>query len=185
MKIIVGLGNPGKEYENTRHNAGFDAIDLVAREMNVSFTQEKFNATLASFNYQQEKIILVKPLTYMNNSGIAVRAIVDFYKLDLNDLLIVHDDLDLAINRIRIRKKGSAGGQKGMASIQSHLNTQEINRIRIGIDKNPLIPIVDYVLGRVAKEDRDKYQNSLQHTSDAIIYFFKHPIDEVMNRFNL
>ncbi len=184
MKLIVGLGNPGKKYEKTRHNAGFEAIDLVAKKCQLGFTQEKFNAEIASGNIQGEKVLLMKPLTYMNNSGEAVIQAMNFYKIDTKDILVLHDDLDLPIGKIRIRMQGSAGGQKGMASIQRHVHAQDIARIRIGIDKSPIIPVVDYVLGKVPKEERGEYDKALEHAAMAAVSFIDNPIEIVMNRFN-
>ena len=116
-RLIVGLGNPGKEYEHTRHNAGFEVIDLLLKELNLKLDEHKFNADYTIYRYNGEKIILMKPLTYMNLSGNAVRELVNFYDIDIEDIIVIHDDLDLPVGKIRIRKSGSGGGQKGMGNI--------------------------------------------------------------------
>ncbi|SJZ45100.1 aminoacyl-tRNA hydrolase [Anaerorhabdus furcosa] len=184
MKLIVGLGNPGKEYEHTRHNAGFDVMDELAKLCHTSIDQKKFNALVAQVRVGSEQVILMKPQTYMNASGEAVIQAVNFYKIDPKDILVIHDDLDLPIGKLRLRTQGSSGGQKGMQSIMNHLHTQEIQRIRVGIDKNPLIPVVDYVLGKIPKESRQDYEASLQKAAEAAYMSINHEFSEVMNRHN-
>ncbi|MFV0480226.1 MAG: aminoacyl-tRNA hydrolase [Anaerorhabdus sp.] len=184
MKIIIGLGNPGGKYEKTRHNAGFEAIECLAKKCGTTFQQEKFNAEIAEFSQNGEKVLLMKPLTYMNASGEALIQAMKFYKVEVKDILVMHDDLDLPVGKIRIRYQGSAGGQKGMLSIQQHLHTQEIGRIRIGIDKSPIIPVVDYVLGKVPSEEREQYNEAIEKAAEAALYFLSHSIVDVMNRFN-
>ncbi|CAM4124386.1 aminoacyl-tRNA hydrolase [Erysipelothrix inopinata] len=149
MKVIVGLGNPGKEYEKTRHNAGFMVVDGLADKLNIDINTKKHKALIGVGHYQGQKIMLVKPQTYMNLSGETVGEIVRYYDLDLDDLLIVSDDLDSEIGVIRIRLKGSSGGQNGIKSIINHLGTQEFNRLKIGIGKSSIIKTVDYVLGKM------------------------------------
>lgn len=184
MKLIVGLGNIGKEYENTRHNAGFMVVDKLAERLKVDFNQTKFNATLASTNYRGEKVIIMKPNTYMNLSGEAVLACVNFYKIDIDDILIIHDDLDLPVGSVRIRMQGSAGGQKGMNNIINLLHNNNIKRIRMGIDKNPQIPVVDYVLGKFTPEERPKFEEACKWASEAAEAFIAQPFMEVMNKYN-
>lgn len=184
MKLIVGLGNPGTQYANTRHNVGWMAIDELAKSCEVEFTQKKFNAELASFTTRNEKIILMKPLTYMNLSGEAVLACVNYYKIDTKDILIIHDDMDLPVGTTRIRSKGSSGGQKGMQNIIELLHTQDIARIRIGIGKDKLIPVVDYVLGKVREEDKEVFDKSIETAVKAAKMFFKSEIELVMSRYN-
>ncbi len=184
MKLIVGLGNPGLKYENTRHNCGFMAIDEVSKELGVSINQQKFKSLIAVFKYKNEQVILMKPQTYMNLSGEAVLQASNYYKIDPKDILVLHDDLDIPVGKIRIRMQGSAGGQKGMANIISLLSTQEIPRIRIGIDKDKNIPTVDYVLGKVKKEDIKAFEESIHKAAKASIAFLDKPIEKVMNEFN-
>ena len=157
MKLIVGLGNPGLKYENTRHNCGFMVLDKLARDLNVDINQNKFKSLISVFKYKDEQVILMKPQTYMNLSGEAVVLAVNYYKINMEDILIVHDDLDLPVGKLRIRKQGSGGGQKGMKNIIDLLHTNEISRIRVGIDHDERIPVVDYVLGKVKKEDLDDF----------------------------
>lgn len=184
MKIIIGLGNPGKEYENTRHNAGFDVLNKVSKKLQIPLNQDKFKAKIGSGSYKGEKILLVEPQTYMNLSGDSVQQIVNFYKSELNELLIIFDDMDLEVGSIRLRFKGSAGGQKGMKHILSVLGSDDVARIRVGIGKDERIPVVDYVLGKVKKEDRENYEKAIDLASDAIIYSITHSFQDTMSSFN-
>lgn len=149
MKVIIGLGNPGKSYENTRHNAGFLTIDMVARALGVSITTQKFKSLIGETFIKGEKVILVKPQTYMNLSGEAVRRVLDYYDLDASDIMVITDDLDLPVGTLRIREKGSSGGQKGIQDIIDQLGTQNFLRLRIGIGNDKRIPTKDYVLGKI------------------------------------
>lgn len=184
MKLIVGLGNPGLKYENTRHNCGFMVLDKLADILNVQINQSKFKSLICTFKYKDEQVMLMKPQTYMNLSGEAVILAVNYYKIDKEDILIVHDDLDLPVGKLRIRKQGSSGGQKGMQSIINLLNTNEISRIRIGIDHDKRIPVADYVLGKVKKEDLDDFNESIDEASKACKDFLDMSIDMVMNKYN-
>ena len=185
MKLIVGLGNPGKEYENTRHNAGFDVIDILANNLGISISQKKFNALLGSTTINGEKVLLMKPQTFMNLSGQSVIQAVTFYKIDIKDILIIHDDLDLPVGKVRIRAKGSSGGQNGMKNIINHLKTQEFARIRVGIGHETKNNVIDYVLKKVSKEDLPAYNESLTKAGTAAKFFINNPIDLVMNRYNI
>lgn len=184
MKLIVGLGNPGKKYENTRHNTGFAVIDRVLAKQNIELDKNKFNADYTVINRNGEKIYFLKPLTYMNLSGEAVVPFMKYFDIDIKDLLVVHDDLDLPVGKIRLRKSGSCGGQNGMRNIIDLSGDSNIKRIRVGIGKDPLIPVVDYVLGKTKKEDLGLYNQSLDKASDAIIYWLDHDFDRVMSNFN-
>lgn len=148
MKIIVGLGNPGKQYEKTRHNVGFMVLDAVSRHYKEPIASSKFNSLIAEFFVNGEKIILVKPQTYMNLSGNAVEAILNYYQASEEDLFVIYDDLDLEVGSLRLREKGSSGGQNGIKHIIAKLDTQAIKRLRIGIGNNKRIPTADYVLGK-------------------------------------
>ena len=188
MKLIVGLGNPGKEYEKTRHNSGWLAIDLLAKSLGVNISSEKWNALLGNCNVNGEKVILMKPLTYMNLSGSAVAQAVNFYHIEPQDILVLHDDMDLPTGSLRIRKNGSAGGQKGMKNIIDCLKTSEIARIRIGVghssqgdhDKVP-----DWVLSPVPKAEMAEFQNALDYASQAAEAWISQPMDRVMNKYNI
>ncbi len=152
MKIIVGLGNPGRMYAKTRHNAGFLALDRLADELGIDVSVKKFKALIGEGFYQGEKVILVKPQTFMNLSGEAVGALMSYYKCDLDDMLVISDDLDLPLGSVRIKAKGSSGGQRGIESIIQHLKSSNFHRLRIGIGKSDVIPVVDYVLGKIEPE---------------------------------
>ncbi len=184
MKLIVGLGNPGREYEHTRHNAGFETMDEIAKNVSASITQKKFKALIDKVNLHGESVLLMKPQTYMNNSGEALRAAMDFYHIEPKDLIVIYDDLDLPVGKLRLRQKGSAGGHNGIKSIIAHIKTQEFDRIRVGIDKDARIPTVDWVLGKIRKEDEEAYRASIEQGAKAAIYAIEHSFAEAMNQFN-
>ena len=188
MKLIAGLGNPGKEYQNTRHNSGFMAIDLLADRLGVSISTNKFNALIAQTRIEGQPVLLMKPLTYMNESGSALSQAVSFYKIEPQDILVLHDDMDLPVGSVRIRKKGSAGGQKGMKSIISCLKTDEIARIRIGVGhsqkgNHEIVP--DWVLSPVSKADREVFDTALKAAADAAYAWVSEDMDKVMSRYNI
>lgn len=179
MKIIVGLGNPGIKYEKTRHNAGFIVIDHLAQRLGVSVKTLKFKALIAETFVMHQKVVLVKPQTYMNLSGEAVRAIMDYYDADIADLLVISDDKDLDVGALRIRQKGSSGGQNGIKNIIQHLATQEFARIKVGIGSNPLIATADYVMGQLDS------QASVVSASEAALDFMQGmDVLQLMNRYN-
>lgn len=184
MRVIVGLGNPGMEYQNTRHNAGFDVIDLICQELGVTLDKTKFKALYTTVFKNGKKAILVKPLTYMNLSGEAVKPLLNYFEAEASDLIVIHDDLDLPIGKLRLREKGSSGGQKGMGNIIDLLGTKDICRIRVGIANNKQIDTKDYVLGKVAKDDRPMYEESLKKAKDAAIFAIDHDFSLTMNHFN-
>ena len=180
MKMIVGLGNPGKQYERTRHNSGFMAIDKVAEKLNLNIDKKEFAALTAKNN----QVILVKPQTYMNNSGEAVSQIMKYYHIDINDLLIIYDDLDLKYGQLRLRLKGSSGGHNGIKSIINYIHSENFKRIRIGIEKNPLIETADYVLGKVEKDKQQLFDDSIEKASQAEIEFITDEFEKIMNKYN-
>ena len=180
MKMIVGLGNPGKQYERTRHNSGFMAIDKVAEKLNLNIDKKEFAALTAKNN----QVILVKPQTYMNNSGEAVSQIMKYYHIDINDLLIIYDDLDLKYGQLRLRLKGSSGGHNGIKSIINYIHSENFKRIRIGIEKNPLIETADYVLGKVEKDKQQLFDDSIEKASQAAIEFITDEFEKIMNKYN-
>ena len=184
MKLIVGLGNPGKEYEMTRHNSGFCVLDAIAEECRVDVTQKKFKALIANTRISGEAVVLMKPQTFMNLSGEAVRAAMDFYKLSAQDLLVIYDDLDLPVGKIRLRAQGSAGGQNGMKNIIRHIGTQEFDRIRVGIGKDARIPVIDWVLGKIRREELEDYRPAVELARDAAIYSWSHSFMDTMSHFN-
>lgn len=188
MKLIVGLGNPGKEYEKTRHNSGFMAIDYLSDKLNIAVNTSKWNALIGKTNINGEQVLLMKPLTYMNESGNAVIQAVNFYKIDAEDILVIHDDMDLPVGSLRIRKKGSAGGQKGMKSIIAHLGTSVFARIRVGVghsDKGNHDLVPDWVLSPVSKADQPEFEKALKEAADAAYDWISEPMDLVMTRHNI
>ena len=183
MKCIVGLGNPGKMYEKTRHNVGFRVIDALIQRDNLK-TQNKFKSEIVQITLNNMPILLVKPQTFMNLSGEAVRLVMDFYKIDVKDILIIYDDLDLPVGKFRLREKGSAGGHNGMKSLIQHFGTQEFPRLRIGIDKNPLIPTPDYVLGKFTKEDEPILLSAIDKAVRCCEDFTKMNFVDLMTKYN-
>lgn len=183
--FIIGLGNPGKKYENTRHNVGFKIVDKLAAELSVERTQIKHKAIIGETKLADNKIYLIKPQTYMNLSGESLRSIVDWYKIPLEDLIIVYDDIDLELGKIRIRKKGSAGSHNGMRSIIYHLVDDGFPRVRVGIGKNPEnFKLVDYVIGNFAKDEIKIIEQGIDEAVNAILSIIKLGIDEAMNKYN-
>lgn len=182
MKLIVGLGNPEKKYEKTRHNCGFRAIDYYAKENNLTF-KSKFKGLYCEQIVNNEKIILLKPQTYMNLSGESVREIVKFYNIDINNILVIYDDVDFEVGTFKIRRGGSAGGHNGIRNIIDNLKTENIGRIRIGISKNE-IPLMDYVLGKFTPEEDKKIESVLPQVANIIYDFSNHNIDELMEKYN-
>lgn len=186
MFIIAGLGNPGKRYENTRHNVGFDAIDELVDRYRIPSSGVSHKAMYGKGMIEGQKVILAKPLTFMNLSGEAIRGLVDYYKIDPEEeLLVIYDDISLEPGNIRIRKKGSAGGHNGIKSIIAQLGTQNFQRIRIGVGEKPKNwDLADYVLGTFAREDRALVDEAIGHAADAAALIVQGKIDEAMNRFN-
>lgn len=184
MKLIVGLGNPGKEYEMTRHNAGFCVMDALEKELGASISNKKFKALIDTVTIHGEKALLMKPQTYMNASGEAVQQAMHFYRIEPKDIIVIFDDMDLPVGTIRLREKGSAGGQKGMKNIIQLVGTQEIPRIRVGIGKHNNIPTVDYVLGKIEKENKEEFLHAVEKAKDAVIYSMNHTFTDTMTAFN-
>ena len=184
MKLIVGLGNPGREYENTRHNIGFMTIDEYANRIGVSITKDKFNGLYADNNINGEKVILLKPQAYINLSGEVIRKYIDFFKINIEDILIIHDDLDLAVGTYKIKPKGSSGGHNGLKNIELHLGTQEYKRIKIGISNNKLMDTKDYVLGKLSKEESEILSNIRKEVMNILDDYFKMDFDCLMNKYN-
>lgn len=184
MKLIVGLGNPGREYENTRHNIGFMCLDAIANHFNTSFNKSKFSGEYAEFNYNDEKIILLKPGKYMNLSGEVIRDYVKFFKINIHDILVICDDLDTSVGTYRLRYKGSSGGHNGLKNIELHLNTKEYKRIKIGISNNKLIDTKDYVLGKFSSEEKDLIKPILNKMPNIIEDYFNISFENLMNKYN-
>jgi PTH1 family peptidyl-tRNA hydrolase len=186
MFIIVGLGNPTAEYEGTRHNVGFDVIDAIADKYNISVTERKNRAFCGKGIIAGQRVILVKPQTYMNLSGESVRGVMDFYKLDPEtELLVIFDDVSLDVGQLRIRKKGSAGGHNGIKSIIQHLGTSNFQRIKVGVGEKPKdYDLADYVLGHFTKAEKETMQEGYKHAIQAVEMILQDEIDAAMNEFN-
>lgn len=184
MKLIVGLGNPGKEYEKTRHNAGFRFIDKYAENKNLIFNKEKFKGLYTEFNYNGEKLILLKPQKFMNLSGEVIKEFVSFYKINIEDILIIYDDLDTEKGKIKIKYKGSSGGHNGLKNIESHLKTQEYKRIKIGIGKKDNQNKIDYVIGKISSEELKLIDAPIKDAETIIDDYLNMTFDNFMNKYN-
>jgi len=185
MKLIVGLGNPGKLYDQTRHNIGFEVIDELSDKLNIPLDQSKFKGIYGVGYVNGEKVFLLKPLTYMNLSGESIRAVMDYFDIDVEDLVVIYDDLDLPVGKIRLRQKGSAGGHNGIKSTIAHLGTQDFNRIRIGIDRPTNgMKVSDYVLGRFTKEEQGVLEGVITTCAKACEDWFREPFLKIMNEYN-
>lgn len=185
MFVVIGLGNPGKEYASTRHNVGFDAIDIIARRHNIVLNKIKFKAVYGEGNIGNEKVLLVKPQTFMNNSGITVREIFQFYKVPIENIIVIVDDIDIDFATVRIKMKGSAGSHNGLKSIIYHLQNDEFPRIKIGIGKKyPNQDLADFVLSRFSKEDRQVVEESIMTAAEAVDVIIGEGIINAMNKYN-
>lgn len=186
MYIIVGLGNPTREYDNTRHNIGFAAIDVLADKYDIRVSEVKNKMLYGKGMINGNKVLLVKPLTYMNLSGEAVRAAVDYYKIDeTEELIVIYDDISLDVGQLRIRKKGSAGGHNGIKNIIAHLGHDTFQRIKIGVGEKPKgYDLADYVLGHFSAEELAVMKESLEKASGAVELMLEGETDEAMNRYN-
>jgi PTH1 family peptidyl-tRNA hydrolase len=183
MKVIVGLGNPGPRYKDTRHNVGFQTLEELARRHPVQRQESRFDAIIAHLQIKQEKVFLLKPLTYMNLSGKAVRALIAYYKIDLKDIIVIYDDLDLPVGNLRIRSAGGTGGHRGMTSLVENLGTREFARIRIGIGRPPH-EAIDWVLGRFSPEEKPLISNAVARAADAVETWIANGIEKAMNEYN-
>ena len=182
--IIVGLGNPGKEYEKTRHNVGFLALDFLAKHFNCDFNLKKFNSKVGSCQISGKKILFLKPQTYMNLSGQCIREIVAFYKLDMEDLVVIYDDIDLPMGNLRIRKKGSAGTHNGMRSIIYDLQDDGFPRVRVGIGGERKGDLANYVISGFSGDDRKLIEEAIVKAADAVTCLVEDGIDRAMVDYN-
>lgn len=183
MKLIVGLGNPGAKYAGTRHSVGFDVVDILASRWEIGLTVEKFHAWFGRSEFHGERVVLLKPTTFMNRSGQAVLAAGRFYKLELEDLLVVTDDLALPVGRLRMRAAGSSGGHNGLQSIVDRLGTDEWSRLRIGIGGAVGEPS-RYVLSRFDNTEEEVMRRARARAADAVECWIEHGVDLTMTRFN-
>ncbi len=186
MYIIVGLGNPKKEYDNTRHNIGFDVIDKLAVQENISVLEKKHKALIGKGYVAGQKCILVKPQTYMNLSGESVRELIDYYKIDeTEELIVISDDISLDVGQLRIRKKGSAGGHNGLKNIILHLGHDGFSRVKMGVGEKPKgYDLADYVLGHFSKDERVVMDKAVERAADAIRMIISEDVDTAMNEYN-
>ncbi len=186
MYIIAGLGNPGKQYDKTRHNIGFDMIDAIAKEHGIIISEKKGKAKIGSGYIGGQRVILVKPQTFMNLSGESLRALVDYYKADIKtEVLIIYDDISLEVGNLRVRTSGSAGGHNGIKSLIAHLNTMDFCRIRVGVGEKPNhYDLADYVLGHFSKEELAKMDELSEHVNEIVKLFVDQKVEQAMNQFN-
>ena len=185
MKIITGLGNPGTEYAKTKHNVGFMFVDALAEKLGVTEWKDKFDAKVGEGRIGTEKVLLVKPQTYMNDSGRSVGPVMNFYKLAPEDLIVAHDDMDIPAGTIRIRKKGSAGGHNGIKSILAHVGDEHFSRVRIGIGRPlPGWTVVNHVLAAFSEEDAPKITEAINYLIPAVECIVNEDVDMAMNRYN-
>ena len=184
--LIAGLGNPGAEYEKTRHNTGFMTLDLLAARLQVKVSKERFKALTAQADFGGQRLFLMKPQTYMNASGIAIEAAAHFYKIPPERVLVVSDDTALAVGRLRIRKGGSAGGHNGLKNIIQHLGTDQFPRVRVGVGEKPHpdYDMADWVLGKFQGEDKKAIDGAVKRAADAVECILAEGIDRGMSRFN-
>ena len=185
MKCIIGLGNPGRKYEQTRHNIGFMVIDELLSRHHINLSKEKFNGLYAVENIQGEKVAFLQPQTFMNRSGECIQSFIDYYRINVDDILVIYDDLDLPIGKIRLRQKGGHGGHNGLRSTIDQLGTRDFKRLRVGIGR-PTGPmsIVDYVLGKFSQDQQESVMLSIKHGADACEKWLNDDFVNVMNTFN-
>ncbi len=184
MKLIVGLGNIGKEYDNTRHNIGFNALDHVLNKYGIDVDKNKFDGYYTKTIINNEQVILLKPAKYMNLSGEVVRKYVDFFKIEIDDILIISDDLDQEVGNFKLKQKGSSGGHNGLKDIERHLGTDKYKRLKIGISNNKYMDTKDYVLGKIPKEDQEKLEKIYELVPSIVEDFIKYDFDTLMSRYN-
>ncbi len=185
MYVIVGLGNPGLKYSQSRHNVGFMCMDFLSEKLGIKIDKIKFKALIGEGNYNGEKVILVKPQTFMNLSGESVQAIVNFYKVPHQNLFVVYDDIDIDLGKLRIRKQGSSGTHNGMRNIIYLLGFDDFPRFRIGVSKPQNMDLADFVLSGFSKEEQKKLIETLNKCSDACLNAITDGIDSAMNNFNI
>ncbi len=187
MYVIAGLGNPGKKYENTPHNMGFITVDHIAEKLGVKIDKIKFKGLIAETNYAGSKVILLKPQTFMNLSGQSIREIMNFYKPDIENLIVIYDDIDIEVGKLRVRSKGSAGSHNGMRDIIYQLGEDGFPRIRVGIksSRSQKMQLRDYVTGDFAKEDVSPLEEAVEKAAQAALCFIDEGIDKAMNKYNV
>ena len=184
MKLIVGLGNPGKEYEHTRHNVGFDVIDFFASKVGAAIDKDKFQGLYTKGKVDGEDIILLKPQKFINLSGDVMRKYADYFKVNERDILVIHDDLDLEVGKIKLKERSSSGGHNGMKNIEANFKNNEYKQLKIGISNNKESDTKDYVLGKFSKDDREKIEEAIKKSYDIIIDYINLDFNELQNKYN-
>ncbi|NMA01113.1 MAG: aminoacyl-tRNA hydrolase [Clostridia bacterium] len=185
MFLIIGLGNPGQKYKDTRHNVGFKVIDKIAQNLNIEVDKKEHQGLVQSTFWHGEKILLVKPQTYMNLSGQTVGELINYYHDQIDDLLVIHDDLDLPVGQLRFKKDGGTGGHNGLKSIVEHLNSQDFNRLKIGIGHpQGSMDVKNYVLTSFSEEERQSLEETIDRATEAVKTWMLEGIDKAMNEFN-
>lgn len=184
MFVIVGLGNPGKKYEWTRHNVGFETIDCIAEKFNINVNKLKYKALIGEGTIGTEKVILVKPQTYMNLSGETVMSICKYYQIPMDNLIVIYDDVDTDFAKLRIRRKGSAGTHNGMRSIISLIQKDDFPRVRIGIGRSTHMQLADFVLQRFSKDEMIEIKETIDRAAQAVVSIIDLGVDQAMNRYN-
>lgn len=185
MYIVVGLGNPGQKYYDNRHNIGFRVIDKMAKEYSIKLNKLKFKSEYNEIRINGEKVILLKPQTYMNNSGEAIKEVKDFFEVETKNIIVIHDDIDLDYSRIKVKKSGGSGTHNGLRSILNHIKDKDFPRIRFGIGKPPeYMNLADYVLGNFSKNEVENLDDFIKESVEIVEYIINNGIDNTMNRYN-
>lgn len=185
MKLIVGLGNPTDKYEGTRHNVGFEVIDRIADEYGIGLDTIKHKGMYGKGKLDGQTVILLKPMTYMNLSGESISAVAAYYKIEPCDIIVIYDDINLDVGRLRVRGKGSAGGHNGIKNMIAHLHTEEFPRVRIGVGmKPPKMDLADYVLSRFSKEEQERMEEGYDRAVKAVAMLVKDELEQAMNEYN-
>ncbi len=185
MKLIVGLGNPGRRYGKTRHNIGFMVVNEFAKKENLRFNlKTKFKGQFIQTTIKDEPVIILKPNTFMNVSGEAVLAVKQYYQIEVEDILVIYDDLDLVCGKIRVKQQGGSGGHKGLKSIINCINSEDFHRLKIGIGRDELIPVKDYVLGKFTTSQKKEISISIEESIEVIYDWLAHDVVYVMNKYN-
>lgn len=186
MYIIAGLGNPGRQYAHTRHNVGFDTIDVLADKYRIDVENKKFKAIYGKGIIEGQRVVLAKPQTYMNLSGESIRELIDFYKIDeTSELIVIYDDISMEPGQLRIRKKGSAGGHNGIKNIIAHLGSQEFLRVKVGVGEKPKgYDLADYVLSRFPSDEREQVEDAMKRAAEAVVKMMTEDVDAAMNEYN-
>lgn len=185
IKLVVGLGNPGKAYENTRHNVGFKVLDKIAEKLGVDKWKTRDNALFFDCHLDLCRVIFVKPQGYINLSGDVMINFVNFFNISTEDIIVVSDDLDLPIGSIKLKEKGSSGGHNGLKNIEARLKTMEYKRVKVGISNNKDIDTKDYVLGKISKEESKLILPAIENAADAVLMSIRRPFNEVMSKYNI